>query len=153
MKHNMIETLMGAVVISIAAFFLVFAYSSSKVSTQNGYILNIKFDRIDGINIGSDVKLSGMKVGTVTNQSIDPKTYLAHLEITVDKNISLPKDSSAEIISSGLLGDKYIALVPGSDDANLKHGDHIVHAQPSVSLEAMIGQLIFSKKNDADAPK
>lgn len=153
MKHNMIETLMGAIVIAIAAFFLVFAYSSSRVSADGGYILKVKFDRIDGIKVGSDVSVSGMKVGNVTKISIDPKTYMAHVEISVASDIQLPIDTSAEIISSGLLGDKYIALVPGGDDKNLADGGEIKHAQPAVSLEAMIGQLIFNKKKEDDGKK
>lgn len=153
MKHNMIETLMGAIVIVIAAFFLIFAYSSSRVSAEDGYILKIKFDRIDGINVGSDVRLSGVKIGSVTKLFVDPKTYLANLEITLQSEIALPRDTSAEIISGGLLGDKYIALVPGGDEVFLKNGERIEHAQSSVSLEAMIGQLIFNKKNEQDDKK
>ncbi|MBL0942225.1 MAG: outer membrane lipid asymmetry maintenance protein MlaD [Alphaproteobacteria bacterium] len=149
MNHNIIETFVGAIVIIVAGFFLVFAYSSSHIDT-NGYSLNAKFDRIDGLNVGSDVRISGVKVGTVTHQSIDPTTFLATITFTVDPTLKLPKDTSAEIVSAGLLGGKYLALIPGGTDEFLSEGNEIIYTQASVSLEAMIGQLIFSKKDDKD---
>jgi phospholipid/cholesterol/gamma-HCH transport system substrate-binding protein len=146
-NHNIIETLVGAIVIVVAGFFLIFAYSSSHIDT-NGYSLNAKFDRIDGLNVGGDVRISGVKVGTVTHQSIDPKTFLATVIFTVEPNLKLPTDTSAEIVSAGLLGGKYLALIPGGSDEFLSKGSEIVYTQASVSLEAMIGQLIFSKKDE-----
>jgi phospholipid/cholesterol/gamma-HCH transport system substrate-binding protein len=129
---------MGAVILVVAIFFLVFAYNSSGMEKS--------FDRVDGILVGSDVRMSGVKVGIVTSLFIDPKTYLANMSFSVDDNISLPSDTSIEIVSSGLLGDKYLAVVPGGDESLLKDGDKIVHTQSSVSLEAMIGQVLFSNK-------
>jgi phospholipid/cholesterol/gamma-HCH transport system substrate-binding protein len=146
-NHNIIETFVGAIVIVVAGFFLIFAYSSSHINT-NGYSLNAKFDRIDGLNVGSDVRISGVKVGTVTHQAVDPNTFLATISFTVNPTLKLPKDTSAEIISSGLLGGKYLALIPGGADEFLSEGSDIVYTQASVSLEAMIGQLIFSKKEE-----
>ncbi|MFN7710615.1 MAG: outer membrane lipid asymmetry maintenance protein MlaD [Holosporales bacterium] len=149
MRHNLIETIMGGVVLLIAGFFLVFAYSSSGYKQRDGYGYFAQFDRIDGLNQGADVKISGVKVGVVRSLAIDPTTFLAKIEFTVAPDIKLPADSSAEIISDGLMGGKYVALVPGGDEANLKPGDQIKHTQSSVSLEGMIGQLIFSNKGGA----
>jgi len=152
MKHNVIETVMGFVVLTIAGFFLAFAYKSSQLDRTDGYSLTAKFDRIDGVQVGSDIRLSGVAIGRVQSVEIDPETYQAILTLDIEHRIKLPKDSSAEIISGGLLGSKYIALVPGGDDAFLKAGEEITYTQASVSLEAMIGQVIFSKK-DKEEPK
>ena len=153
MNRNIIETIMGAVVLAVASFFIVFAYKSSGMEKREGTTFKADFDRIDGLVVGTDVRMSGVKIGTVLSLTINPKTYLAQATFIVDRNIPLPKDSSAEIVSSGLLGDKYLALVPGGDDENLKEGDQIMHTQSSISLESMIGQLLFSSKSDKKKDK
>jgi phospholipid/cholesterol/gamma-HCH transport system substrate-binding protein len=153
MKHNVIETVMGFFVLAIAGFFLAFAYTSSQVDTTDGYKLTAKFARIDGLQVGSDIRLSGVAIGKVSNIKIDPETYQAVLTMDIEHRIKLPKDSSAEILSSGLLGSKYIALVPGGDEAFLAAGDEVSFTQASISLEAMIGQVIFSKKDKTEEPK
>lgn len=153
MNRNILETLMGAVVLAVAAFFMIFVYTSSGLEKHNGTLYTASFDRVDGIVIGSDVRMSGVKIGIVTDINIDPKTYLAHMTFSVESHLRLPTDSSAEIVSSGLLGDKYLALIPGGDDENLKDGDAIHHTQSSVSLESMIGQLLFSHKDEKNEGK
>lgn len=148
MQRNVIETVMGAVVLIVAGLFLAFAYNSSGYGTKDDRIqYHASFDRVDGIVAGGDVRLSGVKVGIVREININPKTYLAELKFDVDKKIPLPQDSSAEIISDGLMGGKYLALVPGGDEEILKPGDQIEHTQSSVSLEGMIGQLIFNSRD------
>lgn len=151
MKNNLIETIMGAVVLGIAAFFLFFAYSSSGLKNDYKTSYTAKFDRVDGLQVGSDVRLSGVKVGLISEITVDPKTFLARVKFSCLDNIGLPSDSSAEIVSNGLLGDKYLALVPGGDETNLSPGSEITYTQASVSLESMIGQLIFSKKDENKA--
>ncbi len=146
MRRNLIETVLGGVVLLVAALFLVFAYSNASLRTVSGYELLAKFDRIDGLNQGSDVKVSGIKVGTITSQEIDPKSYLAVIRFTVDPRIKLPVDSAAEVVSEGLLGSKYLSLVPGADAKNLQPGQEIRFTQSPVNLESLIGQLIFSGK-------
>lgn len=152
MRNNVLETIMGGVVLAVATFFLVFAYKSSGYEDKGGQEFLARFDRVDGLQVGNDVRVSGVKVGIVRALTVDPKTFLAQARLSVDGSMGLPKDSSAEIVTDGLLGGKYVAIVPGGDDALLKTGDTIAHTQASVSLEAMIGQLIFSnKKEDKDA--
>lgn len=146
MKNNTIETLMGAVVLLVAGFFFVFAYQNSGSKVIDSVEYSAAFDRVDGIVVGSDVRMSGVKVGTISALIIDPQTYLAKVSFTVNKSIRLPKDTSAEVVSDGLLGGKYLAIVPGGDDAFLAAGNTIIHTQSSVNLEALIGQLIFSQK-------
>lgn len=147
MRRNVIETVMGAVVLLVAGLFLFFSYASSGVRSVDGYHVSAKFSRVDGLAPGADVRLSGIKVGTVTGQALDPKTYLAVVDMTIDRSIALPVDSSAEIVSEGLLGGRYMALVPGGAERMLKDGDVIQYTQSPVSLEQMIGQLIFSNQS------
>src|SRR5277367_1772291 len=110
MSRNVIETVMGAVVLVIAAVFLFFAYSTSQVRAVSGYSLTAKFDKIEGIREGGDVRISGIKVGSIVSETLDPTTYLAIVKLNVNPMFKLPEDTVAEILSSGLLGDKYLAL-------------------------------------------
>src|SRR3546814_1831500 len=100
-----------------------------------------KFDRIDGIEAGSDVRMSGIKIGTVTRQELDPESYLAVVHMEVDPRVKLPDDSSAEITSAGLLGSRYLALVPGGSERMLPPGGQIRFTQSAVSLEQLIGKI------------
>ena len=144
MKGNVIETVMGAVVLVVAALFLVFAYNTSQMRSVSGYELSANFEHIDGIRDGSDVRISGIKVGSVTSLTLDPKSFLATVRMTVEPTIKLPDDSVAEIVSSSLLGDKYMSLVPGGSDKDIPAGGQIKYTQSSVSLEHLIGQMMFS---------
>jgi phospholipid/cholesterol/gamma-HCH transport system substrate-binding protein len=154
MSRNVIETVMGAVVLVIAAVFLFFAYSTSQVRAVSGYELTAKFDRIEGIREGGDVRISGIKVGSIVSQTLDPTNFLAIVKVSIDPAIKLPSDSVAEILSSGLLGDKFLALVPGAADDTIKPGGVIKFTQSPMSLENLIGQYIFSqgqqKKGDGE---
>jgi phospholipid/cholesterol/gamma-HCH transport system substrate-binding protein len=149
MRRNVIETVLGGVVLLVAALFLVFAYSNASLRTVSGYELIAKFDRVDGLNQGSDVKVSGIKVGTITGQDIDPQSYLAIVHFSVDPRIKLPVDSAAEVVSEGLLGSKYLSLVPGADSKTLQAGQEVRFTQSPMNLESLIGQLIFSGKGGA----
>ena len=157
MRGNVIETVMGAVVLVVAALFLVFAYKTSQLRQVAGYQLSADFERADGIRQGGDVRISGIKVGSILAERLDPKTFLANVQISVDPAIKLPDDTVAEIISAGLLGDKYLSLVPGGSDKMLPAGGKIKYTQSSVSLENLIGQMIFSgpggkKQEGGEAP-
>ena len=94
--------------------------------------------------------LIGVIVGVVTDQRIDPKTFLAVVTFDVNSDLSLPQDTSAEIASEGLLGGKYIALVPGGSDETINPGGEIIYTQSSVSLESLIGKMIYSDKKTND---
>ncbi len=155
MKTNLLEVIMGAVVLVVCGFFVILAYSSSQWQSTEGYVVTAKFDRIDGIMRGSDVRLSGVKVGTVKDIKLDPNTYLAVVHIALSPDVSLPSDSAAEIVSDGLLGGKYMALVPGGDDSLIPAGGEIMHTQAAVSLESLIGKFMFSadEKKSTDQEK
>ncbi len=144
MANNAIETVMGAVVLTVAGGFLYFAYNNSNVKSFDGYSVKADFANISGISVGSDVRIGGIKVGTVEQLDLDPKTYEAIALMRVKNGVDLPKDTSASIQSAGLLGDKFVALQPGGDETNLADGDMIHFTESSVSIEEMIGKFMFS---------
>src|SRR6266849_1403602 len=155
MRGNVIETVMGAVVIAVAALFMVFAYKTSQLRSVAGYQVNADFARVDGIRQGSDVRISGIKIGSVMAEVLDPKTFLANVRMSIDPKYKLPDDTVAEIISAGLLGDKYMSLVPGGSDKVIPPGGKITYTQSSVSLENLIVQMMFSApgpKKEGDTP-
>lgn len=152
MKNNMIETVMGAVVIAVAVLFLYFAYDSARYTTSEGYSVTAKFDRVDGLQAGSDVRMGGVKIGSVTELSLDRQTFMAVVTMDIASDVRLPADTSAEVVSESLLGGKFVALVPGGDDEYIPQGGEIQYTQASVNLEALIGQFIFSTQ-DKDEKK
>jgi phospholipid/cholesterol/gamma-HCH transport system substrate-binding protein len=154
MNKETIETWVGALVILLAAFFVYYAYGTTKsVNKSDGYVLQAKFNRIDGLGLGSDVKISGIKVGTVVAQKLDDQTFQAILEMRIRKDLKLPTDSTAEIVGNGLLGEKYVALTPGADDETLKENEFISFTQSSISLESLIGKFMFGVDKPANKEK
>ncbi len=153
MRRNLIETVMGAVVLVVAALFIVFAYSKAEVGTADGYTIKAKFDRIDGIRPGTDVRMSGIKVGTVTSSELDPKTYLAVVRMSIRTDVRVPEDTSIAVSADGLLGDKFLALSPGGSEDMLPDGGEITTTQGSIDLMSIIGQLIFSQTGKDDEKK
>jgi len=144
MEKNVLETLMGAVVIIVAATFLVFAYEGSQMRVEEGYKISAHFGDAAGISLGSDVRIGGVKVGVVSDLGLDAKTYEAIVTMQIRRNTQVPKDSSAAIVSAGLLGEKYIAITPGGDDKMLADGGKLQFTQSAVNLEEMIGKFMFS---------
>lgn len=144
MQKNIVETLIGAVVLLTALVFLIFAYNKSDVSVGEGYEVSANFDNASGVALGSDVRVGGVKVGVVSDIGLDPETYQAHVTMQIREDTRLPKDSSANITGDGLLGGKYVQLLPGGDEAMLENGGKIQYTQSSVNLEEMIGKFVFS---------
>lgn len=153
MSHNLVETLMGAVVLLVAALFLTFAYSSTDVRPVHGYTVIAKFDRVDGLNPGSDVKISGIKVGTVVDEKLDPDTFLAIVRISLSNDVKLPIDTVAQVSSEGLLGSNFLALVPGSDDKTIPPGGEVKYTQAPVNLMQLLGKFIFNAADSANKGK
>jgi len=143
-SKNLLETVMGAVVIAVAAGFLVFAYEKSNMASVEGYTVNARFGDITGVSAGSDVRIGGVKVGAIEEIKLDPETYTANVVMRVKEKLSLPKDSSVSVVSSGLLGDKYIRIEPGAEETMLEEGDTIEYTQSSISFEDLIGRYVFS---------
>ena len=140
------EVAVGAVVLLVAAGFLFYAVSSSgrSIAAGDGLTLQARFERIDGINVGSDVRIAGVRVGSVVDARIDPETFLAVLTLRVNQPLRLPTDSSAEITSEGLLGGRFVSLVPGGSERVFANGAMIANTQGAISLEALLGRFIFS---------
>ena len=113
MQNNTVETLIGAIVVVVAAAFLFFAYSSTNTCALSGYEVLAKFQRVDGLAVGTDVRLSGIKVGNVSALELDPKTYQAKVHLNIHQEVKLPDDSSIMVTSSGLLGSSYLSISPG----------------------------------------
>ncbi|MBM3486748.1 MAG: outer membrane lipid asymmetry maintenance protein MlaD [Alphaproteobacteria bacterium] len=153
MKRNLVETLVGAVVLVVAAAFLVLAYAQANLRTSTGYTLVAKFDRIDGLKSGGEVRISGIKVGTVIAMDLDPKSFLAIVKMDIASHVKLPKDTSAAVSADGLLGEKFIALNPGGADDNLKPNGEIALTQGTVDVVGLIGQYIFSQTGSGDDKK
>lgn len=145
MKQNIIETLVGFTVIIIALAFFVFAYQNSNQSTSaNGYTLKASFQSADGITKGSEVRIAGVKIGTVSDIVLDKTSFFAWVSITVEKGIKLPKDTRLEVATSGILGSRYISVIPGDSEEILVSGDQIKYTQSAVNIESLIGKLIYS---------
>ena len=142
LKDNVVEALVGLLVLIVAVGFVVFAYKRTGEGTSDGYTIAARFPNVAGVNTGTDVRISGMKVGTVTGQRLDAKTFQAVLDMSIDGTIKLPIDSSAAITQEGLLGGSYIKLTPGGDPATLKPGDEIEDTQGSVDLMGLVGSYI-----------
>ncbi len=147
MKRNMIETVLGAVVLVVAMVFVWFAYSNASLRTTSGYEVIARFDRIGDLKEGADVKLSGIKVGSVLRQELDPKTYQAVLTMIIKPEVKLPTDTTAEIAADGLMGGSHVLLSPGAESKTIEPGGEITSTQGAVNLIDLIGKAMFSSKD------
>lgn len=148
MQRNAIETIMGAVVLFVAAGFLFFFYRTTDIGPQTGYELSARFSNIEGLTAGSAVKISGVKIGQVTDFEIDPKTYQAVIHLIINQDVKLPTDTAAIVASEGLLGGKFLSLQPGGAEEMLEAGSAIEYTQSTPGLEQLLGQVIFSLTKD-----
>ncbi|MGO8866750.1 MAG: outer membrane lipid asymmetry maintenance protein MlaD [Alphaproteobacteria bacterium] len=140
---NLVETIMGAFVLIVAAIFLVFAYVSSNLRPPGGYTITADFNSIDGLTVGSDVRVGGVKVGIITRETLDPKDYRAVVAMTLNRGLELPVDSKAVVASDGLMGGKYLRLEPGNAKTMVKSGGELTHTEGTVALEELLGKIIF----------
>lgn len=148
MKNSFVETVVGGVVILIAVVFFTYAYKTSgSTAGQQSYSVIARFDHIDGINTGSDVRMSGIKIGTVAAHELDTKTFQAIVTMAITSPVQLPEDTNAKITSEGLLGGNYISLVPGGSEETIKDGGEIEFTTSSVDLISLIGQAVFGSGN------
>jgi phospholipid/cholesterol/gamma-HCH transport system substrate-binding protein len=146
MKNSMVETLIGAAVIVIAGLFFIFAYQASgKGSTAGGYNLVAEFDNAEGINVGTDVRMAGVKVGTVLAMTLNPENYQATVTVSVDPKLQLTEDATAKVTAEGLLGSKFISLEQGGAEEKLANGGMISNTQGAVDIWSLISQAMFDK--------
>jgi phospholipid/cholesterol/gamma-HCH transport system substrate-binding protein len=151
MKRNPIETVLGAVALVVAGMFLVFAYSIADLKAVTGYEIKATFLKVGGLERGSDVRISGIDVGTVTGQALNPQTFQAQVTMSIEPGVTLPTDTEASIVSDGLLGGKYVNLVPGSASEQIAAGGVIAKTRDYISLEGLVGQIIFLATNSGPA--
>jgi len=150
MSGNLVESLIGAVVLAVAMGFLYVIYTTTDVAAGGGYPLSARFDRVGALQLGADVRLSGIKVGTVTDQRLDTRTYQAVVRFSVDPSVELPTDSSASITSSGLLGESYLKLQPGGSPEMLQPGDMVEFTEDPVDIWSLISQAVFSSDDSSE---
>lgn len=150
MNHTSIEAIMGGVVLLVAGFFVAFSGQIIEFNSTEGYELQAMFNEATGISAGQDVRISGVKVGSIVDMELDPKTYQAAVTLLVDSDIEVPVDTVAKIASESLLGGKYLSLIPGGDIRMLQDGERISYTESAISLEDMIGRFIFSGEGEEE---
>ena len=148
MQRNMLETVMGAIVLLTAVAFVSLAYEVANIRGTDGYELEAEFGATGGLSVGDDVRISGIKVGRISRQELDPVTYAARIVMSLDERIRIPADSSARITAASLLGGNYLELIPGADEDMMQPGEVIYDTRDPVSLTDLLGKAVFSAAND-----
>ena len=153
MGKKSIETFVGLFVLLglVGLVFLALKAANLGTFTSSGdtYPLLAKFDNIGGLKVRAPVRSAGVTVGRVASITLDPKTYQGVVRLQVEKGVQFPADSSARILTSGLLGDQYVGIEAGGDEKPFAPGDTIKQTQSAVVLESLIGQFLFNKAADA----
>jgi phospholipid/cholesterol/gamma-HCH transport system substrate-binding protein len=155
MGRSIFETILGAVVLLIAGVFLAFAYNSADLKKVAGYEVSANFPMVDGLKDGIDVKINGVKIGSVSHMHLittpGPNEFLVNVGMVIDPSVKLPTDTVALVATESLLGGKYMSLEPGVDDDNIKTDGtgRITRTQAPMRLDDLIGQLIYSQKRDS----
>jgi len=148
MHKKPVETIMGLVVLVIALLFLGFAYSVSDLQVVKGYTVNAEFTKVGGLSIGSDVRINGIKVGTVTAQDLNNEDYTVKVTFSIAQNVKLPKDSIATIAGDGLMGNKFVKIEPGMAKEYLQDGDSFAKTKNFKTIEDMVGEIIYMVTGD-----
>ena len=150
MKKNPIEAILGFAVLAFAGLFLFFAAGHVDVRPVNGYKLRASFTKIGGLEMGADVRINGIKIGSVTKIELMPESYMAEIEMTIKNEVLLPKDTIASVADSGIMGDKYVRLDVGKNTKKIPPNGRLENTKPYRSLEDNVREFIFlSTKDDA----
>ncbi|EAP76882.1 outer membrane lipid asymmetry maintenance protein MlaD [Roseovarius nubinhibens] len=143
MSENKTEVAVGGIVLAAAVGFLVYAGQlTGFASTSQGYPLHASFRSADGVDLGTDVRMAGVKVGRVTELTLDPETFRARATFTVQEGIELPDDSAVSIASEGLLGGNFVEILPGGSPFAFEPGDTVEFTQGSVSLISLLMKFV-----------
>ena len=145
MKYNLLETIMGAIVLIVAISFVIFGINTAKINSKSEIKISALFENVSGLKIGDNVKVSGINIGKIIDLNLNKETYEAEVLMSLEKNINLPEDTSARITSSNLLGGSYIEIIPGVSEKVLKENETIFDTTSSVSFTDLLGKMIFSK--------
>lgn len=144
MHRSLLETLIGAAVVLVAVVFLAYGVLSARRTVDRGYVVTAHFLQIGGLEAGSDVRINGVKVGTVLGRTLDPnKNFEAVVQMSLSGSVRVPKDSEAAIAGDGLLGDKYVRILPGASTDWLKPGDALLKTKSYKSLEDAVAEIIY----------
>ena len=152
-QNNVAETLIGAAVVAVAVAFLAFAYFRTGSGSLSGYDLNARVPKADGLAVGTDVRLAGIKIGTVSDLTLDPKTYLVTIHMNIRDDIKLPADSSILVTQAGFLGGQYLSITPGGDDKMLTPGSYFDNAQGSIDVMGLVGRAVGGESLSNQPPK
>lgn len=148
MANSATETIVGGAVLAAAVGFLVFVSSSVGFgTTSNGYELKASFRSTDGVSVGTDVRMAGVKIGTVTELNLDPESYRAVMSLSVDNTMKIPDDSGVAISQEGLLGGTFVEIVPGASDFHFEEGGEFLETQGSVSLISLLLKFVAGGEN------
>ena len=140
--NNLAEIVIGAAVVAIAVLFIAFIYTRTGSGGLSGYEIQARLNKVDGMAVGTDVRLAGVKIGSVSDLTLDPRTYLVTVHMTIRNDVKIPDDSSLQVTAAGLLGSPYISITPGGDDKVLAPGGTIENAQGSVNVMDLINRFI-----------
>ncbi len=146
MKENVLEILVGSIVLFFAFAFVIFTLSNIGLDKKGNFI-NAEFGNIAGLKVGDDVVIAGIKVGEVSSNTLNNNTYLATVKLNLKNNIKIPDDSVAKISSASLLGGQYVEIIPGASDIMLQEEETLYNTRDPVSLTDLLGQAIFSATN------
>lgn len=143
MRENWIEVVTGTLVLAVAVSFIFFATAGTGSAVRDGsYPLRASFASVEGISVGTDVRMAGVKIGSVTGMQLNPVTFRADVEVAVASGIELPDDSSILISSEGLLGGNFVEIQPGGSPFNLEEGGEFLDTQSSVSLVTLLLRFV-----------
>lgn len=150
MKNSTVETLIGTAVVAIAAVFFLYAYQASEQGGAAGsYRISAEFDNAEGVSVGTDVRVAGVKIGSVVGFSLNPENFQANVVMELDPAVKLTEDATAKVTAEGLLGSKFISLEQGGADTILAAGDIISNTQGAVDIWSLISQAMFENKGGA----
>jgi len=143
MASNAAETVIGAVVLLVAGGFLVYAANTADVSVgRDSYTLSAQFRKAEGLDLGSDVQIGGVKIGSITAIELNQETYFPVVTMSIRDEIKIPEDSVAKITSEGLLGGNFITVDVGASDVMLADSESFLHTQGSVNLMDLVGKAV-----------
>jgi phospholipid/cholesterol/gamma-HCH transport system substrate-binding protein len=150
-NSSVTETVIGAVVVVVAVLFIAFLFTRTGSGSLSGYEIEARLPRVDGLGVGTDVRLAGIKIGSVSDLTLDPRNYLVTVHMNIRDDVKIPADSSLMVTSSGLLGSSYISITPGGDDKMLASGGLIQNSQGSVDLMGLINRFATTPPPPAKA--
>lgn len=152
LRENIIEAFVGLLVVLLAIWFIFFAWQRTGGGIDDAIQVRALFPSANGVSVGTDVRVAGLKVGEVAAQRLNPESYQAEVVLALDETVRVPSDSSAAITAEGLLGGTHIALLPGGSPTPLKDGDTIVETQGSVDMMSLIGSFINRSGSEGGQP-